>query len=547
MNLTFAATETRTALLVENMGKINVLPRVPSAASSAALHQVLLSYVMDRSRYRRARKRAIKNISVMGTGIVGFGFNADSGDIEAHAIDTRQFFVQPGCLDVEAASFCGTMQHIPLTAALERWPSLSGKVQPGTFVSVEALEPERAREASGSGIRIFTVVGVSGVGVHTGAGTGARFDIKETERVTHLRLFRRERLSAEDMKLIPAAAVRPSGYGWVLYEVVNNVLVHRSPWPLRRVPFAVFRAYDDTWAFYAPASIDFCRGLQKSVDLRLAYLLDWLDSVVKPTVVYDEQGGLSWEYNEASKLREIKYRGGPGVAPPRLDRPPDTPQALFTIIQMEWEAFDRQMGNLEILQGQRPIGVQTGEGLKVLTENANARVRSESRSVSEGDYQAAWIMLEMGRHYLGGAMLRYGHEFMPEDMGSFASGLPRGFAQIPPDSSVPSLDELDVQLDFSYLSPEDRRGRGQLALELFRLGVYDVDDLLEALDEPNRKRIAAKYRERQNAARAAMQASGAAAGAQQGSVVAPDQVDMSELEAMGFGAQAGDMLDSEVS
>lgn len=504
LNLTFAASEVRTALLVENMGKIHVLPRRPSASGSATMHQALLSYVMDVSRYQRARKRAIKNVSVMGTGIVEFQYNPIRGIVEARSVDTRQFFVQPGCLDLEDASYCGTVQHIPLSVALERWPELEGRVFPGRFDGMENIDPERLREGSGQGpFRFFTVSGISGVGIHSGSSRRAmRFADPEGEVVTYMRQYRREKVTREEAEESGGRLVA-GRHAYFLHEVVNNIRVRRIPWPLKRVPYAVFRAYDDTWAFYAPASIDFLRGLQKSVDLRLAHLLDWLDAVIKPTLIYDEQGGAVMEYNEQSRTRTLRYRGAPGVQRPVFDRPADVPSALFTIIEMEWQAFDRLMGNIDILQGQRPVGVQTGEGLKVLTENANARIRSESRSLAEGDYQAAWIMLEMARYYMAGEIIRYGEEFGAEDMGAAAAGLPPGFAQIPGDYGLMPLDELDLQIDFTHLTPEDRKNRGALAMQLFSMGVYDAEDLLDALDDPGRKRILEKIGQRQQAAAAA--------------------------------------------
>lgn len=500
MNLAFAATETRTALLAENMGKIKVLPRLPSASESATLHQALLSYVAESSRYQRARKRAIKNISVMGSGVVEFVYLPEWDRIAARCVDTREFFVQPGILDLEDAMYCGTIRHVPLSSALARYPALRGKVFPGRFDRMAEIDPERLRQESGSGFRFFTVQGVSGVGIHRGDGSRAVvFEAADNERVTEMHLFQRE---PDDQ--------HKDRYATYRYVVVNNVLVSRTPWRLRRVPYAVYRAYDDTWAFYAPASLEFLAGLQKSVDLRLGYLLDWLDGVVQPTLIFDEHSGAVFDYHPKSKMRRIKYKSQPGSAPPHLARPSDPPSALFQIIDLEWNAYDRLMGNMEILQGQRPVGVQTGEGLKVLSENANARIRSESRSVSDGDWTAAWVMLEMARHYLAGKVFRLGSAYSGEELGSFALSASSDFAQVPVSSVTASLDDLDLQIDFEFMTPEDRKNRGKLALDLFAAGVYDVDDLLDALDDPNRKKISAKFKRRQQEAKQAAEQQAAA-------------------------------------
>lgn len=69
------------------------------------------------------------------------------------------------------------------------------------------------------------------------------------------------------------------------------------------------------------------------------------------------------------------------------------------------------------------------------------------------------------------------------------------FAQVQGD--LRDLNKFDIKVDTSTLIPEDRTSRANTFLQLFQMQIIDKEDLLDALDIPNRKRIIEKLRARE--------------------------------------------------
>lgn len=490
-NFTFAAVELRVGLLVESQGKINIIPRRPQSGNDATYLQLLHDAVKDESGFFEARHMAIKNAAIFGVGAVKFDYDVGSGKILAHPVDPRNLVVSPGALDFNGASRIGYFRNIPLAVALQTWPELEGKVQPGVWEDVREIVTEPEPGSTDRPVRLFTVsggpggVGRSGKVVIVGAG--------DDKIVTYLQMFVRE--------LDPETG-RPR---WVVYNVVNNVLVGggAQPLPLNRVPMALYRIYKDTWTLWSPSVVQIIASIQAAANIRHASLLDWLDEIVRPTAIYPKNSGVEISVDPVTGWRTIKYNPSSGGTPPNISRPPDPPAALFEVLRLEQKMFDDILGNQDILQGRRPVGVQTGEAMKVLSENANARIRNEARNIATGDIEAAWIMMEMGAKFLKNRAIKLKREILdsPESLrslfesgaiapsGNFAIGLARDF----------DYDDFDIQIDTSFLTPMDRSDRAGQFTFLLQNGFIDLEDYLEGIDMPNRKKMIEKFKQRQEA------------------------------------------------
>jgi hypothetical protein len=490
-NLTFAAVELRSHLLSEAMGKLEFIPRHPGATGIATLYQRIYDYLRDQSRYRIERFKAIKNICVYGTGWIKFDWDPRQKKVVASALDPQQVVISPGALAVSGSTYVAWCRNIPRAIAYAKWPQLKGKVQSGIFQDVVEIPAPQA--TSSDTPKLFTVEGGGGgVGV---LRKGISVSSMNDDLVSFLQVYYRAVEEADK-----------NVEGWRICNIVNDVIVSDEElMGIDAPPIVAYHLYPDTWGFYRPSMISFIRSIQAAANIRHAQLMDWVDKIVRPTVVKAEESAASLSVDERTGFRVINYKFQGGAPPPTILHPPDPPAALFSMLSLEKELFNDILGNQEIQQGKRPVGVQTGEAMKVLTENANARIRGEAASIAASDIECAWVMLKIARVFMGKQMMRLKMGVVEleqtkqsmQQLGGQMQPAGAGAAFIKTPEQLPPLDEIDVELSTTYLVPRDRSEKGNLMLELFKMNICDAEDLLIELDIPNRGEILQKFKERQ--------------------------------------------------
>jgi hypothetical protein len=305
--------------------------------------------------------------------------------------------------------------------------------------------------------------------------------------------------------------------------IANKVLLEdeENPYIDGKKPFARLIDHILPREFWGEGEVEQLKGPQQIINKLWGYVMDVLDLMGNPvwknpvgSGVFDEsivnKPGLVIPYNEGSEPHRE-----PGI---------EVQGSVFAAFDRMQQVFDKVSGVNEVSQGAVPSGM-SGIAIEELQEAAQTKIRLKSRNVE------AWLT-QVGQQFASRILQFYTvpriirvtedenaekyFKFAVDEVTDEQGEIQRvatvqrfeevedEFGNIITAPGTPIQYELKGNLDIRITTgttlPFRKAQKKAQAKELFQLGIYDAEDLLEDLEHPKKSLILEKYNNRQQQA-----------------------------------------------
>ena len=277
------------------------------------------------------------------------------------------------------------------------------------------------------------------------------------------------------------------------------------------VPIGHFADYKMPWTLWASGEIQLVENLQYEVNRRRGMILDILRYCALPALVYDPGAGVDIENIEMQPGVAIPAEGGPQSVSwmvPQVDL-----SGLFQVNDRDKKDMNDILGNVEMIQGTHPPGVDAGIALEQLADAASTRLRPKIRLMEATLRRVGRILIHyIQKYYTAERVFRVvgqetGNQFFSintpagmEPGGVDAQGQPQMQPKYGPNSNhIPPDAEFDVRIGAGSTLPVSKSAKFQQAITLFDRGCLPPAELLRAAGWDKWQQISQQMQQQQAA------------------------------------------------
>ncbi len=460
VNQVFAAIETFIGHVVDALPDPIARARRSENKKKSALITKWLKYEADTNDLEQEVQHPVRQACKRGPGWFKVSWNADKngkrGDADVSAVDDDFMFPSPYARNMRTLLYIIEAQNVPREYVVKNWEK-GELVQPGpTDASLSninaALQSTRNPSASNVAL-ISTTTGSDSRWTSSSAMSGGR----KGDLVTLMECWTREH------------------DGKIRYTVIaNNVLLQDGPSPYddEDFPYAVVNILPTMDTINGRGLSQFIEGLQDILNEALSLLIDQQRFASDPMMIVNsenlEEGNLV-ENSPGGILPNVSQNGDgyKWLVAPGFN------QAWIEIQKIISEYMDSVLGRVDVLKGERPVGVNTLGGLEVVRDEANVRMRNLIRWVRASMKRVYLLVLSRLRQFakdertirIVGKLGKEEFATVNPVMGVGADG---GLVQ---DLTIPDDAEFDVE--FAKESPGGRQAKQELALTLINTMAED--------------------------------------------------------------------------
>jgi len=513
--LTFSAVNAINSVITDNKPQIAVVPREPNDSQIADVLRAVIEWLWEENDCDIKLPSTMLNALIFGNGFWKILWNPAAkkglGDIQIINVDPTGMFFNPEATSIEDAECIYHVEQMSLRKIEMLWPDKAHLVKrdmkdPDVVVN----RPQVSQRPGGGSRKEYAVQTTTGSDVWmypAGSATQDSRGPKDSATVCE-----KWELDKESNR-------------WKRTLVAGNVLL--EPVELTDFdtpPFVHFMDYKNPWSIWAMGEIQPVENLQYEINKRRGMILDILRFCASPMLVYDPGAGTDLENIVAEPGISIPAEGGPSALSwllPQMDL-----GGLFAVNDRDKQDFNDSLGNVDMIQGKRPVGVEAGIALEMLSEAANTRLRLKVRYLEASLRRAGKLIIKfIQKHYTSQRVFRIvGNEFTqgmpfvsqgtPRPMGTqdfFAINQPTGMAPqgVGPDGMptmapeygegsnfIPPDAEFDVRVGAGSTLPVSRTAKFQQAITLYDRGALDIYELLKAAGWDRYEEVAAKMEQK---------------------------------------------------
>jgi len=476
LNFAFGAIETLLGNLVANRPGIFVLPQKPANEQYAQLFNKLTTRIWDINNMDTELISIFKDMLIVGNGFCKISWGAINGvsgnDIMLIPVAPECMFISPGATSLENARYILQVQTMPLDEVKAIWPDKGKYVVPGK------IDPRNIYETFKNDIKGEYLTPLKSV------------DGKDIFYVSNQYVSRQQ--GSDDFVTVVEGWIRMPE-GTIRHTVVaNNIILEDglSPFSHNDFPYVHFPDYVSTLSFYAMGEMQVIKMLQLDINKTRGMLLDILKYTQSPMMKVTTDAGVNVDQIKAKPGSILQYAPGSEV---NWLNTPSVPAALFETVSQDKQYMESILGNVDIIQGVRPVGVETGVLGSLLTENANIRLSLKAKILEKSFKRMGRLITKMiQQFYRTERVIRVAGE----------TSLSSDFITISSEdemfkNNIPQDIDFDIIIGAGGTLPKSRTTRPQQAWELFKAGILDPEGLLRAWDWPNYKDEIQKMKERQ--------------------------------------------------
>lgn len=182
------------------------------------------------------------------------------------------------------------------------------------------------------------------------------------------------------------------------------------------------------------------------------------------------------------------------------ENPPSIPAYVQHFVEQIQRMQDSITGYHDVTQGRRPVGVTSAKGIMALQESAQTRIRYKiTKEITQ-------FVKDIG-NYIVDLIKIYDEEMVTirerDTAGQYQfvqyNPMARYDADGNEDKDGKLLEEsqFDISVATGFRIPTGRMAKEEQALERFQMGVYGIEQVVEALNEPNKQELIESYYQRQ--------------------------------------------------
>jgi len=512
INQIWSSIETFVGHVVDSLPEPLARPRTLAFKRNSEVLTKWLKYEADSNDLQQEVQHPVRSACVTGAGWMSVEWdptrNQNRGDVVYLPIDEKFVFPAPYARNLQEALYLIEAKNVPREYVVRTWER-GEKVPPGTWDgSLDNLRAYAAdtRDAAAPNLALLTTTTGSDSRWTGSSGVSGG---KRSDLVTLMKCYIRQ--NDDSMRLV---------------IVANGVLLQDGPSPYDDddFPYVVFNVIPTLDTIQGRGLVQFVEGLQKILNDSVSYLLDQQRFASDPmlgvaTANLEEVQLLENDPGSVLPDAHLSAHGSPGYY---WLQGPGINQAWVQIQELINDYMDSVLGRVDVLRGERPVGVSTLGGLEIVRDQANVRLRSLVR----------WIKASLKRLYL--LTVSRLRQFATEERIVRISG-PSGreeFVTVNPvvgvqaggqlaqERTIPEEAEFDVE--FGKDAPGGKQAKIELALALAGTPAEDglpmvdrqfVLDQAEIQEAPEVMERLAALGQAQAQAQAGAQAGGPAAGA----------------------------------
>jgi hypothetical protein len=500
--LSTAAVNSILPVITDNKPQIAIVPREPSDDKIADVLRAIIEWIWEEQNCDVKLPATMLNALIFGNGFWKILWNPSlkrgQGDIQIVDVDPTCMFFNPEAKDIDEAERIEHVEQMSLHRIKTLWPDKGEEVEASVKDSeVVIFRPQTNQKNAPGTMGTKTVPTTTGSDAWTYSGSSTdRQGPASKESATVCERWRLDRKSSR----------------WERTVVANDIVLEEPTLTdFEIAPFVHFADYKTNWSLWATGEIQLIENLQYEINKRRGMILDILRYCASPILVYDPGAGADLENLEIEPGISIPAEGGPSAAAwmvPNMDL-----SGLFAVNDRDKQDINDILGNVDLVQGKRPVGVEAGVALEQLAEAANTRLRLKVRLMEAALRRAGKILVSfIQKHYTSQRIFRVvGNEFgadgQPQnaamatqstfqinkpvgmqpvqDEGGFPiigeDGMPQQKPMFDETSNlIPQDAEFDVRIGAGSTLPVSRSSKFQQAITLFDRGALPLRELLRA-------------------------------------------------------------------
>lgn len=504
INLSWAAVNSILPILTDNRPQWTVLPRTPEDSEVASILRAVFEWLWEENSCSILLPKTCLNTLVFGNGFWKLRWNPDlhrgsvAGDIEILDVDPTNILFNPETTSIENAERVTHVEQVPVSKVKRMFPDMASKIKPGTRDSSFVVNRPHQSQAAGSGAATIRYEDTKGSLLHEFPQSAARAIGPDTN---------------ESVTVAETWSVDEETGMWRKTTVTQDLLLEDTLTAHETPPFVHFMDHSVGWTVWATGEIQHVENLQHELNKRRGMILDILRFGALPMLVYDPASGADLENIEARPGLTIPAEGGSqGVSwlVPQMDL-----SGLFRVSEMDKQDFNDILGNVDVIQGKTPSGVEAGVAIEALQEAANTRIRGKIRNLEFALQRAGKILIHfIQKHYTTHRVFRLvGNQatshlnpgFSPAQANPsfFSINTPSG---VDPDgnpmfdensNAIPSDSKFDVRVGAGSTLPVSRTALFSKAITLYDRGALPLRELLKAADWQNPEQLAQEMEQKQ--------------------------------------------------
>ena len=520
INMTFSVIETIVPILTDSRPQIYVLPRKFEHERASMMLQDLMEYLWEANNMDILLPKTCRNTLIFGNGFLKVLYNPSlregQGDIQIVPVDPANIFISPWARTLEEADYVIHAENLP-KSLVERIYGVkigkqSGPDEPGLTIKRHVT----SQQSPGMGGGMDYVRATDGSNTYQMYQSGGSDDSSEDDQlVTVIEYWERDGASPVTQTVV----------------VNDEVIVPpHKPFSHSRIPLVHFMDHPSTWSVWAMGEVQQVEKLQIEINRRRGHLLDILKYSANPMLIVDPAAG-DFENIISRPGLVLPVEGGPAGA--GWLQPPQIPSALLELNMVDKQDFDNILGNVDVLRGQRPAGIEAGVAIDALHEAANVRMRLKARNIENAIKNLGELLCLFVQDF-------YTTEMIVRVVGDRAmdSGVPlsndhflklnevvgvnpeSGENVVNPETVIPPVidAQFDVRVGAGSTLPVSRSSQFQKAITLYQMQLVDDMEVLKSSGLPHWDEVLQRSRQywaQKQAEMMAMQAGQAGAPAEE--------------------------------
>lgn len=511
INQIFSSTETFIGHVNDAMDYPECKARRSETRINAKMITEWLKYEWEQCNAGFELEHVLRSAAVAGVGWAEIAWDetlhGNRGDCGFDPVDEKFIFLSPNSRNLKEAFYLIDARNVPREYVKRTWPQMEEMIPTGPWDG--SLINTRVYQGGSPGTDNYAQFRTTDDS--RTSWTGSSGDQSSQRRANICTLMK--------------AYIKQEDGTMRLLVVCNGIVLQdgESPYEDDDYPYVQFNLIPTLDTYCGRSMVQFVEGLQEIMDLSLSYMLDQQRYSSDPMLIVDidnvEEGSLI--DNMPGAVLFNKSQNGEGY---HWLQAPGFNAAWVEIQKMITEYMDSVLGRVDVLQGNKPPGVNTLGGLEIIRDEANVRVRNLIRWVKSSVKRVYLLMLSRLRQFATQERtIRIVGKFGLEDfmtvnpsVGMTATGQPVQQMTIPDDA------EFDVEfgeeseggkqalqeqtLALAGLPAEDGLPMVTRAYVLEKLGVDEAPELMQQFEAIKQQQQ--QMQQQQMAAQAAPQGGG---------------------------------------
>src|SRR3990167_506094 len=516
INSIFKTIQSLVPIQTEFRPNFEFLPKEPQDYELSQILNVVAATDWDQNNWSDDLLEIIYDANIFGTGCSSMEWDGDKDKITYQSEDPYTFFPDPFARDVNKNSQW-FLKACPedIKFVKRKYPKLAAYLKPDLIDLLNGLQ--RSGAPTGAISVPFNSTMLIGNTKHNSLDAyqkdqilvqycyiNPEYLLDEFEEIAEVK---RDPDTGVETQLFVQKARWPNGRKLV---VANGVVLYddANPYADGLFPYHRYCNYILPREFWGASEVEQLMGPQRIFNKLYSFALDCLSISGNPLWVVPTSSGVDPELLTNRPGLNVEYDG---ERPPERLAGLDVPQGALNLAQTIMTWMDEVSGSTQMSRGIAPAGVTAAKALGFLQDSSNTRIRQKSKildryiqSVGQQyvnrvfQFYTAPRVFRLTGNKAAAKYFQEGQENQYLKMGIEHHEDGKKSALVMPLSGDGTVDimrtkrymiagEFDVSVTTGSSLPFAKQERKDEALALFDRGIYDIEEVLDAVDAPNKE------------------------------------------------------------